>query len=121
MWDHLVMCSNILEGLKNASKDITNSLKVVKTVFLVQWIDEHNVNNIFVMICGKTTPKQKEAIMAKTAVDIQLFRDLCMWFVYTSVCQEFKDDPTPNDVQALMPTPIQYQKIMPPQKKLTPH
>ena len=59
------------------------------------------------MIWGKTTPKQKEAIMAKIAVDIELFRDLCTWFVNNSVCKEFSDSPIPNDVRTLTPTIVQ--------------
>ena len=42
----------------------------------MNYLNEHNVNNIFVMICGTTTLKQKVVIVAKTAVDIELFRDL---------------------------------------------
>ena len=47
----------------------------------MNYLQEHNVNNVFVMICGTTTPKQKEAIMAKTAVDVELFKDLQTWFI----------------------------------------
>ena len=50
----------------------------------MNYLNEQNINNIFVMICGTTTPKQKSAILAKTAVDIQLFKDLCTWFVKNS-------------------------------------
>jgi hypothetical protein len=48
------------------------------------FLNEQNVNNIFVMICGTTTPKQKAAIMSKTAVDIELFKDLRTWFIKTA-------------------------------------
>ena len=63
----------------------------------MNYLNEHNVNNMFLMICGMTTPKQKAAIMAKTAVDIKLFRDLQMWFVNNSVCKECSDSTIPND------------------------
>jgi len=62
------------------------------------------------MICGTTTPKLKSAILAKTAVDIELFKDLPTWFMTNSVCTVFKDSPTPNDVQTLLPTIIQDHK-----------
>ena len=62
------------------------------------------------MICGTTTPKQKAAIMAKTAVDIELYRDLQTWFINNSLCKEFSDGPIPNDVRELTLTIIQDQK-----------
>jgi hypothetical protein len=71
------------------------------------FLNEQNVNNIFVMICGTTTPRQKSAILAKTAVDIELFKDLRTWFIENSVCAAFKDAPLPNNVEAIMPTIIQ--------------
>ena len=76
----------------------------------MNYLQEHNVNNIFVMICGTTTPKQKATIMAKTAVDIELFKDLRTWFINNSLCKEFRDSPIPNDVSALSPTIIQDRK-----------
>ena len=62
------------------------------------------------MICGTTTPKQKAANMAKTAVDIKLYRDLQTWFISNSLCKEFSESTIPNDVRALTPTIIQDQK-----------
>jgi len=85
----------------------------------MNYLNEQNVNNIFVIICRTTTPKQKSAILAKTMVDIEYFKDLCAWFMTNSACTMFKDSPIPNDVQALPPTIIQDHKIMTVQKKLT--
>ena len=62
------------------------------------------------MICGTTTPKQKAVIMAKTAVDVELFKDLRMWFINKSLCKEFRDSPILNEVSALSPTIIQDRK-----------
>ena len=62
------------------------------------------------MICGTTTPKQKAAIMAKTAVNIEFYRDLQTWFINNSLCKELSDSPIPNNVTALRPTIIQDQK-----------
>ena len=76
----------------------------------MNYLKEHNVSNIFVMICGTITPKQKATIMAKTAVDIELFKDLQTWFINNSLCKEFKDSPIPNEVLALSPTIIQDRK-----------
>ena len=59
------------------------------------------------MICGTTTPRQKSAILAKTAVDIELFKDLRTWFIENSACSSFKDAPLPNNVEAILPTIIQ--------------
>jgi hypothetical protein len=76
----------------------------------MNYLKEHNVNNIFLMICNSTTPKQKAVIMTKTAVDIELFKDLQTWFINNSVCKEFRDSPIPNKVSALSPTIIQDGK-----------
>ena len=59
------------------------------------------------MICGTTMPKQKSVILAKTAVDIELFKDLRTWFIENSACSSFKDAPLPNNVEAILPTIIQ--------------
>ena len=67
----------------------------------MNYLNEQNDNNIFVMICRTTTPKQKYAILAKTALDCELFTDLRTWFMTNSACTVFKDSPIPNDVQAL--------------------
>jgi hypothetical protein len=48
--------------------------------------------------------------MAKTAVDIELFKDWQMWFINNSLCKEFRDSPIPNEVSALLPTIIQDRK-----------
>ena len=76
----------------------------------MNYLKEHNVNNIFLMICNSTTPKQKAVIMTKTAVDIELFKDLQTWFINNSVCKEFRDSPIPNKASALSPTIIQDRK-----------
>ena len=62
------------------------------------------------MICGITTPKHKAAIMAKTAVDIELYKDLQTWLINNSLCKELSDSPIPNDVRALTLTIIQDQR-----------
>ena len=42
----------------------------------MNYLSKQNVNNFFVMICRTTTSKQKSAILAKTAVDIELFKGM---------------------------------------------
>ena len=73
---------------------------------MLNYLNKQNVNKIFVMSCGTTTPKQKHTLLAKTAVDIELFKDLHTWFVKNSACTVFKESPIPNDIQALLPTII---------------
>ena len=46
----------------------------------MNYLNKQNVNDIFVMICGSTTPKQKSEFFAKTTVDIELFKELHTWF-----------------------------------------
>jgi hypothetical protein len=50
----------------------------------MDYLNEQNAINIFVMICGTTTHKQKSQIIAKTAVGIELFKDLHTWFMTNS-------------------------------------
>jgi hypothetical protein len=52
------------------------------------------------MICGTTIPKQKSATLAKTALDIKLFKDLHTWFIENSACPSFKDASVFSDVEA---------------------
>ena len=72
----------------------------------MNYLNEHNVNYTFVMIYGTTTPKQKATIMAKAAVDIELYKDLWTWFINNNWCEESSASPISNDVRALTPSII---------------
>ena len=76
----------------------------------MNYLGNNDVNNIFVMVCDATTPRQKLTILQKTAVDIELFKDLLKWFVLSSACQDFKNSPIPDDVEMLQPTIIEGRK-----------
>jgi hypothetical protein len=39
-------------------------------------LNQQNVNKFFVMICRSTTLKQKSTILSKTAIDMELFKEL---------------------------------------------
>ena len=69
VFQHFGGLQNCIQGQDQFFK--TNQNCVTGTM---NYLKEHNVNNIFVMISGTTTPKQKAAIMAKTAVDVELFK-----------------------------------------------
>jgi len=76
----------------------------------MNYLSNNGVNNIFVMICGATAPKQRPTILQKTAVDIELFKDFQTWFVLNSACHDFKNSPIPDDVEMLQPTIIEDRK-----------
>ena len=72
----------------------------------LNYVDKNIANNVFVMICGATTPRQNESIKAKTSVDIDLYKDIRTWFVKNSSCRAFRDEPLPNNTEELKPTII---------------
>jgi hypothetical protein len=72
----------------------------------LNYMDKNIANNVFVMICGATTPRQNESIKAKTSVNIDLFKDIRTWFVKNSSCRAFKDEPLPSNIEELAPTVI---------------
>ena len=69
----------------------------------LNYIDKNIANNVFVMICGATTPRQDKTIRTKTSVDIELYKDIRSWFVENSSCRAFRDEPMPNNVDELAP------------------
>ena len=69
----------------------------------LNYIDKNIANNVFVMICGATTPRQDKSILAKTSVDIELYKDIRTWFVENSSCRAFRDEPLPSNVEELTP------------------
>jgi hypothetical protein len=103
------MFSNILKAPKNVFQDITIFFESDQQCVTgaMNYLNKQNVNNIFVMIGGSTTPKQKSVILVKTAVNIELFKDLHTWFIENSSCSTFKDSPVPSNDEALLPTIIQ--------------
>lgn len=72
----------------------------------LNYMDKNIANNVFVTICGATTPCQNETIKAKTSVDIQLFKDIRTWFIKNSSCRAFKDEPLPSNIEEITPTII---------------
>ena len=76
----------------------------------LNYMDKNIANNVFVMICGATTPRQNETIKAKTSVDIELYKDIRTWFVKNSSCRAFKDEPMPSNVEELQPSIIRKDK-----------
>ena len=85
----------------------------------MRYLNENNVNKMFVMICVSITPQQKAAILTKLH-DIKLYKDLPTWFINNSLCKEFSNSPIPNDVRALTPTIIQDQKHNDPAEEINP-
>eukprot|EP00956_Cyclotella_meneghiniana_P045062 scaffold351220_cov106-Cyclotella_meneghiniana.AAC.1 len=69
----------------------------------LNYVDKNIANNVFVMICGATTPRQNDTIKAKTSVDIELYKDIRTWFVKNSLCRAFRDEPLPSNVEELAP------------------
>jgi len=69
----------------------------------LNYMDKNIADNVFVTICGATTPRQNETIKAKTSVDIELFKDIRTWFVQNSSCRAFKDEPLPSNIEELTP------------------
>lgn len=68
---------------------------------MMNYHNEQNVNDIFGNTCGTMTLKQKSAILKKTSVDIELFKDICTLF--TKNCMvHVKNSPIQDDVEALM-------------------
>ena len=76
----------------------------------LNYVDKNIANNVFVMICGATTPRQDRSIQAKTSVDIELYKDIRTWFIENSSCRAFRDEPLPSNVEELTPCIIKgYQ------------
>ena len=72
----------------------------------LNYMNKNIADNVFVMICGATTPRQNQSIIAKTSVDIELFKDIRTWFVNNSSCRAFKDEPLPSNIEELTPVVI---------------
>ena len=53
--------------------------------------------NIFVVLCGRMTPKQKKIIKDKSIMDTRLFLHLLNWFVRESGHRGFKDVTPPDE------------------------
>ncbi len=68
----------------------------------MKYLSDNNVNNIFMMICGSTAPHQITTILSRTAVGIELFKDLRTWFVISSACTDFSNCPILNDVETII-------------------
>ena len=72
----------------------------------LNFMESNITNNVFVMICGATTKRQRETITNRTAVNVQLYKDIRSWFIENSACESFRDQPMPHDVDELRPTYI---------------
>eukprot|EP00956_Cyclotella_meneghiniana_P039372 scaffold170736_cov45-Cyclotella_meneghiniana.AAC.1 len=72
-------------------------------------MDNNICSNVFVMICGAVTPRQRKSIIKKTTVNIKLFKDIRRWFIDNSSCTSFTDQPYPDDIEEIKPHEIRNQ------------
>ena len=69
---------------------------------VMNYLDPEGVGKtIFCMICGRMTPKQKEIVRKRTAIDTKMYMDLLSWFIQNGH-PGYEDLPLPQDI----PSPI---------------